>query len=287
MKKLIILAVVIVAAAWAVTRPRTIDPFEIPDLVADPANGEQVFHAGGCAACHGADLSGGHELTTPFGVFHVPNITPDPQAGIGGWTLAEFANAMLRGVGPDGRHYYPAFPYTSYTRMNWQDLADLKAWLDTFPPSERQAAAHELSFPWNIRRGIGLWKRLYLNAEWVLTDAPSPEVERGRYLVEALGHCGECHTPRDRFGGLETDSWLAGAAEPAGEGRVPDITPHEAALGGWSARDIAYYLKTGFTPEFDTVGGSMVEVQENLAQLTDADRAAIAAYLKAVPPVAP
>ena len=123
--------------------------------------------------------------------------------------------------------------------------------------------------------------------DWVLTEAPTPELERGRYLVEALGHCGECHTPRDRFGGPETGSWLAGAPEPAGEGKVPNITPHESALGGWSARDIAYYLETGFTPDFDTVGGSMVEVQENLARLSDADRAAIAAYLKAVAPVAP
>ena len=287
LKKLLVLAAVVLLAAWAVTRPQRIDPFDVPDLIADPANGERVFHAGGCASCHGADLSGGHELKTPFGVFHVPNITPHPRAGIGGWTLVEFADAMLRGVDPNGRHYYPAFPYTSYTRMTWQDLADLKAWLDTFPPSDHRVPAHELSFPWNIRRGIGAWKRLYLNADWVLREAPDAELQRGRYLVEALGHCGECHTPRDRFGGLERSAWLAGAPEPAGEGRVPDITPHAAALGGWSASDIAYYLKTGFTPEFDTVGGSMVEVQENIARLPDADRAAIAAYLKAVPPVAP
>ncbi|MEJ2383591.1 MAG: c-type cytochrome [Xanthomonadales bacterium] len=287
LKKIVILAVLVALAAWLATRPRTIDPSDVPDLAADPVHGEWVFHAGGCASCHGADLSGGHEMTTPFGVFHVPNITPHPQAGIGGWTLAEFANAMLRGVGPDGRHYYPAFPYTAYTRMTWQDLIDLKAWLDTFEPSAHRVARHELPFPWNVRRGIGLWKRLYLNTDWVLAEATTAEVQRGRYLVEALGHCGECHTPRDRFGGLDTAAWLAGAPEPAGEGRAPDITPHAAALGGWSARDIAYYLETGFTPEFDTVGGSMVDVQENLARLTDADRAAIAAYLKAVPPVAP
>jgi mono/diheme cytochrome c family protein len=112
-------------------------------------------------------------------------------------------------------------------------------------------------------------------------------LQRGRYLVEALGHCGECHTPRDRFGGLETAAWLAGAPEPAGEGKVPDITPGAPELGDWSARDIAYYLKTGFTPDFDTAGGSMVDVQENLAQLPDEDLAAIAAYLKAIPATAP
>jgi mono/diheme cytochrome c family protein len=286
MKKLAVLAALLAVAAWALTRPQTLDPRDIPGLAADPANGERVFHAGGCASCHGADLAGGHEMSTPFGTFRVPNITPHPAAGIGGWTLTDFANAMRRGVAPDGRHYYPAFPYTSYIRMNDQDLVDLKAWLDGFAPVANRVADHDLAFPWNLRRGIGLWKRLYLRPGWVLAEAADADVQRGRYLVEALGHCGECHTPRDAFGGLDESAWLAGAPEPAGEGRVPDITPHADGLGGWSARDIAYYLKSGFTPDFDTVGGSMVEVQENLARLGDADRAAIAAYLKAVPPAA-
>ncbi len=287
LKKAILAAVVLAAAAWALTRPQTLDPADVPQLVADRANGERIFHAGGCAASHGPDLAGGHEMTTAFGVFRVPNITPHPEAGIGGWSLGDFASAMKHGVSPDGRHYYPAFPYTSYVRMNWQDLVDLKAFLDGFEPSPARVADHELGFPWNVRRGVGLWKRLYLDEDWVLVDVPDPEVERGRYLVEALGHCGECHTPRDAFGGPDTGAWLAGAPEPAGEGRVPNITPHPDALGAWSAKDIAYYFKSGFTPDFDTVGGSMVEVQENLALLGDEDRAAIAAYLKAVPAVKP
>jgi mono/diheme cytochrome c family protein len=286
-RKIVLLVAVAFLAAWFLTRPATIDPASIPDLTADPVNGERVFHVAGCAACHGDDLAGGHELKTSFGTFRVPNITPHPEAGIGGWTLAEFANAMLHGVDPEGRHLYPAFPYTTYTRMNWQDLVDLKAWLDGFAPNAKRVDGPDLAFPWNLRRGVGLWKRLYLSNDWVLTDAPTASLQRGRYLVEALGHCGECHTPRDRFGGLRTEAWLAGADEPAGAGRVPDITPHGDALGGWSQGDIAYYLKTGFTPDFDTVGGSMVAVQENLARVSDDDRAAIAEYLKAVPPVAP
>lgn len=286
-RRVILAAVALAAAAWFLTRPQPIDPASIPALTADPVNGERVFHAAGCAACHGPDLAGGHEMATAFGVFRVPNITPHPEAGIGGWTLAGFANAMKRGVSPDGRHYYPAFPYTSYARIDWQDLVDLKAWLDGFESSPKRVAGHDLGFPWNLRRGVGLWKRLYLDEDWVLEPAPGAELERGRYLAEALGHCGECHTPRDALGGPDTAAWLAGAPEPAGEGRVPNITPHPDALGGWSANDIAYYFKSGFTPDFDTVGGSMVEVQENLARLSDEDRAAIAAYLKAVPPSAP
>ena len=269
---------------WLLTRAGGIDPERLAGLEPDPDNGEWAFHAGGCASCHGADLAGGLEMDTPFGVFRVPNISPHPEAGIGNWETVDFANAMLRGSSPDGSHYYPAFPYASYARMKVQDVVDLKAWLDSYPPNARQVADHELAFPWNLRRGLGLWKRRYLDAAPVAAIAEeSAEVERGRYLVEALGHCGECHTPRDRLGGPEQSQWLAGATSPEGEGRVPNITPHEDGLADWSARDIAYYLKSGFTPDFDTVGGSMVKVQENMALLPDSDRAAIAAYLKAIP----
>lgn len=269
---------------WVLTRPDEIDPAELDGLVADRIIGEQVFHASGCASCHGADLAGGLQIDSDFGVFNVPNITPHPQAGIGNWSALDLANAMLRGTSPDGQHYYPAFPYTSYTRMTVQDVVDLKAWLDGYPAVAAGTPEHELGFPWNLRRGLGLWKRRYLDAAPVVpTMTEDPVIERGRYLVEGPGHCGECHTTRDSFGGLELSQWLAGAANPEGEGRVPNVTPHEQGLGGWSVADIAYYLESGFTPEFDTVGGSMVKVQENMARLPPADRAAIAAYLLSVP----
>lgn len=285
-------AVLAALAAWWLSRPQGLAAADLPPHDPDPRNGEVLFYAGGCVSCHGAGLEGGLELVTAYGTFRVPNITPDREAGIGGWSALDFVNAMKRGVAPDGRHYYPAFPYASYTRMTVTDLLDLKAWLDTYTPAGGNVADHALRFPWNIRRGLGLWKLRYLDekpvAALVQTDT---RLERGRYLVEAVGHCGECHTPRDVFGGLDTARWLAGGPSPEsepdsgpeGEGKVPNLTPHENGLAGWSERQIARYLKTGFTPDYDTVGGSMVKVQENLARLSDADREAIAAYLKAVP----
>jgi len=260
-----------------------------PDL----ANGERIFHAGGCVSCHSAPgapddqklvLAGGMALKSPFGTFHAPNISPDETAGIGAWTLAEFGDAMKRGTGRDGEHLYPSFPYASYARMTVKDIGDLYGYLKTLPKSANVAPDHELPFPFNIRLALGGWKFLYLN------DAPRVElasadevVKHGQYLVEGPGHCGECHTPRDMLGGLKVGQWLAGGPNPEGEGRIPNITPVEGGFGGWSAGDIANYLETGFTPEFDSVGGSMVSVQKNMAQLPKEDREAIAAYLKAIP----
>ena len=223
-------------------------------------------------------------MSSDFGTFRVPNISPHPDHGIGRWSTLEFVNAMMFGVSPDRRHYYPAFPYTSYARMEIEDIIDLKAYLDTFPPRDRPADGHELGFPWKLRRGIGLWKRRYLSTDPVIAlNGADPAAERGRYLVEGPGHCGECHTPRDRWGGPESARWLGGGPNPDGEGRVPNISPGEDGLQSWSESDIAYYLESGFLPDFDMVGGSMVAVQENMARLPGADRAAIARYLKSVP----
>jgi mono/diheme cytochrome c family protein len=281
------LALLVLAAAgvW-LTRPQRIEPSALPAHEPDPVNGERLFFAGGCASCHGDRLEGGLELVTAFGTFRVPNISPEPGAGIGGWGDLDFINAMKSGVSPNGRHYYPAFPYTSYARMDLADLLDLKAWLDSYEPVGTAVPGHEIGFPWNIRRGIGLWKRLYLSADPVLgVPDGDARLQRGRYLVEAVGHCAECHTPRNRLGGLRMEQWLAGGPQPDGEGRVPNITPHTDGLADWSERDIVRYLKSGFTPDYDTVGGSMAAVQENLARLPDRDREAIAAYLLAVTPI--
>ena len=274
-------------ASLLLTQPDTLETAELSYSEADPVNGELMFHAASCAACHEADLRGGYELDTDFGVFRVPNISPDPETGIGNWTTTDFLNAMLRGVYPEGQHYYPSFPYTSYTRMRVQDVVDLKAYIDSYPPVQNSVAAHELGFPWNIRRGIGLWKLRYLSAEPIMTlpGNAGPDLQRGQYLVEGPGHCGECHTERDSLGGLRLQHWLAGAPNPEGEGKIPDITPAASEVGKWSAKDMVYYLETGFTPDFDTVGGSMVAVQENLARLSPEDRAAIVTYLKAIPEV--
>ena len=281
-------------ALWLITQPSTIPADALPDHTGDAVAGERIFWAGGCASCHatpvdgrrakGADklvLGGGMTLESPYGTFHVPNISPHAD-GLGGWTELDFVNAMLRGVAPDGRHYYPSFPYGSYAKMRIEDVIDLKAFIDTLPAVAGTAPDHELGFPWNTRRGVGAWKRLYLDADPVV-EVTASDAELGRYLVEGPGHCGECHTPRDSLGGLVESRWLSGAPNPEGKGRVPDITPGASGIGDWSAADIEYYLEQGFTPEFDTVGGPMVAVQENMAELTKQDRAAIAEYLKALP----
>ena len=283
-KKFFSVMLVLVLAFWFASRPQRLAHDDLPTHQPDPANGESLFYAGGCVSCHGEGLGGGLEMESPYGVFRVPNISPDKETGIGNWTALQFVNAMQKGVSPDGRHYYPAFPYTSYTRMTIEDTIDLKAYMDSLSPVSNRTANHELHFPWNFRRGIGLWKRRYLDPSPVLdTGGLEAVIERGRYLAEGPGHCAECHTPRDKLGGLQTARWLAGGANPEGEGTIPNITPHSDGLASWSAKDIAYYLQSGFTPDFDTVGGSMVEVQENMAHLADTDLAALAAYLKAIP----
>ena len=290
------LAGIVAGAGWILSAPVGLDAATVAGLGAgDAVRGKRIFNAGGCTSCHARpkaegdarlELVGGVELKTGFGTFVAPNISQDRQDGIGAWSLEDFANAMMRGVSPSGEHLYPAFPYTSYARMKPSDVADLYAYLKTLPAVPGKAAAHSLSFPFTIRRGIGLWKRLYLDSNPVVAlaaDAPAAVVA-GRYLVEGPGHCGECHTPRDVSGGPDKTQWLAGAVAAEGGGIVPNITPGKGSFAGWSAADIANYLETGFTPEFDSVGGSMADVQKNMAQLTTEDRAAIAAYLKAIPP---
>lgn len=279
--------------AWMLTKPAPLPDSHWAEAGApDLANGERIFWAGGCASCHAAAgaegdalkiMSGGRALPSPFGTFHIPNISPDPQAGIGDWTLAQFGNAMTRGVGPGGEHLYPSFPYGSYARMSNSDVGDLFAYLKTLPASANVAPGHELGFPFNIRMSVGGWKFLYFNDEPRVELASADErVRRGQYLVEGPGHCGECHTPRNALGGFEAGRWLAGGPNPEGQGTIPDITPG-GDIGSWSEGDIVNYLETGFTPEYDSAGGSMVEVQKNMAHLPKSDLEAIAAYLKAVP----
>jgi mono/diheme cytochrome c family protein len=281
-----LLAVIGLGVFWVLTRPAPLDADFAGGHVADAENGARIFHAGGCASCHAAPgsddkltLAGGEGFASDFGTFHAPNISPGPE-GIGGWDLPGFARAVTRGVSPDGRHYYPAFPYTTYIHMEDTDVADLFAYMQTLPVSDTPSKPHDVGFPFNIRRGLGLWKLLYLDESFVMTGEMSEQVTQGRYLVEALGHCAECHTPRGPFGGLQRDAWLSGAPNPSGKGRIPNITP--AGLD-WSADDIAYYLESGLTPDFDSVGGTMASVVDNMSQLPEGDRAAIAAYLKALP----
>jgi mono/diheme cytochrome c family protein len=273
------------AALWWASAPEPAPP-AIAYPAGDAARGARIFLAAGCGSCHATAgqedrlrLGGGMAFATPFGTFHAPNISPGPE-GIAGWDVADLDRAVRRGVAPDGRHYYPAFPYASYRAMTDGDLADLHAYLVTLPPDPAPDLAHDLAFPFSIRRGIGLWKRAFAHEGWVMADAADPEVAAGRYLVEALAHCAECHTPRNAAGALDRSAWMAGAPNPTGRGRISALTPETL---GWSAADIAFYLETGLTPDYDSAGGHMVAVIENFARLPEADRRAVAAYLKALP----
>ena len=283
-----VMLMVLAGAVWALSRPQGLDPALLAGLEGDAEAGEAVFWAAGCASCHAAPgasgedrlvLAGGLALRTDFGVFRVPNISTDPEHGIGGWSLQAFAEAMVAGVSPEGWHYYPSFPWGSYRLAELQDVADLKAFMDGLPASDRASEAHELPLPLRWRRGIGLWARM-LPEGWAV-DGPMTEAEaRGRYLSEALAHCAECHTPRTWWGGLDRNRWMAGAPDPSGSGRVPGLTPAQL---DWSAQDIAGYLASGFTPSFDTAGGSMAAVVAALQELPREDLDAIAAYIKRLP----
>ncbi len=292
------LALVVLTGAglWLVTAPETIAAEDLPDHKGDPAHGEWVFHAAGCNSCHAAPgakgedrlrLGGGLPLKTAFGTFHAPNISPSPD-GIAGWSELDFVNAVVRGVSPEGAHYYPAFPYTSYQHMTVEDALDLKAFMDMLPPVAGRAPPHELPLLFRFRRGIGFWKQRYMGAfPSPLEAADDPLVQRGSYLVTGPGHCGECHTPRDALGGPVPERAYSGGAAPEGDqaNRVPNITPSEDGIGDWSVDDIAAALRTGILPDFETFGGAMVHVQENMAKLAEEDRRAIALYLKSLPPL--
>lgn len=281
-------ALAAVGAGWFATRPAPLPAEALDGLTGDPVRGQITFAAAGCASCHTSEdgppdvLSGGRVFQSDFGSFIAPNISPDPVHGVGAWSDLELASAIMQGVGRDGRHLYPAFPYTSYNKAEPQDIVDLIAYMRSLPASDKPNTPHDLGFPFNQRITLGPWKLLFSNENWVLSDPATPSIERGRYLAESLGHCAECHTPRGALGGLDRARWMAGAPHPSGEGRIPNITSAEL---DWSESDIASYLKSGFTPEFDSAGGEMAAVIRNTSQLTDADRAAIAAYLKAIPPV--
>ena len=256
----------------------------------DASRGRYVAIAGGCVGCHTEDrkdappFAGGHALKTPYGTFYGPNLTPHPQAGLGRWSEADFVRAMRAGMRPDGAHYYPAFPYTSYTRISDDDLADLWAYLRSLPPDSRPNRAHELRFPFGWRHAIAAWKWLFFTPGPFASDARRPAtVNRGAYLVDVLGHCGECHTPRNFLGALKRDRPFAGGKGPTGKD-VPNLTP--TRLKKWSDAELKEFLITGITPEFDSADESMAEVVRNTtSQLTPADLAAMIAYLRALPPL--
>jgi mono/diheme cytochrome c family protein len=275
---------------WWLTRPSTAAD-TLAAYTPNLANGQTTFNAGGCSSCHAVPgqpdrtkLGGGLAIPSPFGTFHVPNISPDRADGIGLWTEADFVNAVLNGTSPAGTHYYPAFPYGSYQHAKLEDVRDLFAYLKTLPPVAGRAPDHDLPFPFNIRRSVGIWKLLFLDGKPFTPDpARDAQGNRGAYLVNGLGHCAECHSPRNFLGGIKASQRFAGGPNPEGKGWVPNIT--QKGLADWTEKDIGYFLETGQNPEGDSAGGSMARVIKNTSQLSPEDRAAIAAYLKSLPPV--
>lgn len=267
---------------------------ETPDQGA-VKRGEYLFHAAGCKGCHtdaktkGALLAGGRAIKTPFGTFFGPNITPDPNHGIGRWSEADFIRALRHGVSPQGTHYYPAFPYTSFTGIRDRDLRDLRAYIFSLPAVARPNKPHQLKFPFRFRPLLWFWKRLHFTPGQFRPDPKlSPVQRRGAYLVRALGHCAECHTPRTMTGGLERGKDMAGADDgPEGE-PVPNITPHpETGIGDWDTGDITEMLKTGNKPDGDDVWGSLMGgvVENGTSHLSASDLNAIAQYLGSLEPI--
>jgi mono/diheme cytochrome c family protein len=293
-RALVVLCLIAVAAAVALYLLTAPSPWpqRLESRAANLANGETMFNAGGCASCHATPkqdnkrrLGGGLALATPFGTFKVSNISPDPRFGIGAWSEEQFVNAMLRGTGRNGEHLYPAFPYTSYQRMRLDDVRDLFAFMKTLPADATPSEPHALPFPFNVRLGLGLWKLIYLDGRPFQPDpARSDALNRGAYLVEGPGHCGECHSPRDILGGIVPGRRFSGGASADGKGWVPNITPHADGLSAWSFKDIAFFLEQGVSPDGAAVGNEMADVVSNIAKLKPEDRDGMAAYLKSLPP---
>jgi len=294
LRKLIVLAalaIVGLAAFWFLTEPEIVPASALAPHKANLANGKEMFYAGGCASCHAVPkqedktrLGGGLALGSPFGTFYVPNISSDPKDGIGGWSEAQFITAMVKGTSPTGEHLFPALPYTSYQRMSFDDLRDLFAYLKTLPAVTGKIRGHDLQFPLNIRRALGGWKLLFLDGKPFVPDPTrSPQWNRGAYLVNGPGHCAECHSPRNILGAIKSGMRFTGGPSPDGQGGTPNITQQK--LKDWTAKDIVDTLTTGMTPDADFVGGAMVEVVRNTSQLSEADRDAIATYIKSLPAI--
>ncbi len=279
----------LLSAAWIAAAPLALAAPADETLI---KRGAYLYRASGCASCHtdsennGAENAGGVAIESPFGTFYGPNITRDRSHGIGAWTEADFMRALRQGMSPSAQHYYPAFPYTSYTRLADDDMRALWVYLNSRPAVARRNKPHDLSWYARFRPVLALWKWWYFVPGAFTPDpAQPPRLNRGAYLV-SLAHCGECHTPRDRFGGLRKGFDYAGTPNGPG-GVIPNITrDKKTGIGNWSESDLAHYLETGIDPDREAAGDLMAEVIDNgLRYLTKEDLRAIAAYIWSRPPI--
>ena len=276
---------------WIASSPRPLPQAAIPAHAANIANGEILFNAGGCKACHkpnpevaGLDAnlpSGGAPLKTPIGILYPPNITPDAETGIGKWTDLEFVNAIQRGISRSGQHLVPAFPYTSYAAMHIEDVLDIKAYLMTLSPVNAPRRTANIPLPFILRRGIGLWKWLALDTTpWQADSSQTETWNRGSYLVNGPGHCGECHTPRNFIMARDNSRFLMGGPHPEGVGKVPSLLGLIERSRYKDKADLVLAFQNGEVLGYQHISaGGMGQVQTNLSKLPQADVEAIAEYL--------
>ena len=260
----------------------------------DPDRGRTVFALAAGCNCHTADRgpvgAGGGKVPTPFGTFYGTNITPDPETGIGRWSDAEIEAALRHGIVRGGGAEAPAMPYPLYAGMADRDVADLIAYLRTLPPVHQPNRPHEGELPL-ARWAYWAWRLLFFHPAAAPATAPVAPVARGRYLVDHVSLCIDCHTPHTRLGNLDRSLYLAGVAHGPGGDPVPNITPHKTGIGDWDAQDIYSLLTSGMMPNFDNVQGYMAEAIDGRGggpgykDAPEADRRAIATYLKTVPPI--
>ena len=281
------------ALTWWLLRPEPLPDVAVAEdysAEADIRRGEYLVNIAGCVSCHtdvdndGAYLAGGLKLETPFGTFFAPNITPDEETGIGGWSFTDFARAMHLGAAPTGARYYPAFPYTSYTQIRFEDLRAMYAYLQTTTPVRSPNRPH--GTPWYINRLLlPAWQSLFFRPGVFRPPGHDAILDRGAYIANALTHCSECHTPRDLLGATRPELFLAGTEDGPDGDPVPGITSSAAdGIGDWDEYDLLLYLEDGELPDGDYAGGAMVDVIDNsTSMMTGEDLQALVKYILSIP----
>lgn len=291
-----------------------VGPKGLADSQWDP--GAYIVKAAGCADCHTVDINrpfaGGYAIRSPFGTFYSPNITPDDQTGIGGWSEPDFFHAIRDGVGHKKKILYPAFPYRSYTKLTDEDIHNIYVYIRSQRPIRQKNIPHNLSFLTSQRWLVSFWQNLFFqkpldgleldpfidimdldDINIKIAKGPfkpdqdkSPEWNRGAYIVEAVAHCTECHTPRDAMGGLRLNMWMAGAVDSINKKIIPNITPDETGVGKWRAEDWLRFLRSGYLPDNSTIKDQdMAHVIANMSSLEPFDQVSIVKYMMALKPV--